>query len=66
MDIQMPKMDGLAATRNIRQWESDHQMGHTPIIALTASVLEDDVRATLAAGCDLHLGACPSNANSRL
>ena len=56
MDIQMPKMDGLAATRSIRQWEDDHTMGHTPIIALTASVLEDDVRAALAAGCDLHLG----------
>jgi CheY-like chemotaxis protein len=56
MDIQMPKMDGLAATRSIRQWEEDHKMGHTPIIALTASVLEDDVHAALAAGCDLHLG----------
>ncbi len=56
MDIQMPKMDGLAATRNIRQWENDHQMARTPIIALTASVLDDDVRATVAAGCDLHLG----------
>jgi CheY-like chemotaxis protein len=56
MDIQMPKMDGLAATRGIRQWEADHAMGHTPVIALTASVLEDDVRVALAAGCDLHLG----------
>ena len=55
MDIQMPKMDGLTATRSIRQWEADHTMGHTPVIALTASVLEDDVGATLAAGCDLHL-----------
>jgi two-component system, sensor histidine kinase and response regulator len=41
MDIQMPKMDGLAATRSIRQWEEDHRIAHTPIIALTASVLED-------------------------
>ena len=56
MDIQMPKMDGLAATRSIRQWEAGHAMGHTPIIALTASVLEDDVRAALTAGCDMHLG----------
>ena len=52
----MPKMDGLAATRSIRQWEAGHAMGHRPIIALTASVLEDDVRAALAAGCDMHLG----------
>jgi len=56
MDIQMPKMDGLAATRSIREWERDHAMGRTPIIALTASVLEDDVKAALAAGCDMHLG----------
>jgi CheY-like chemotaxis protein len=55
MDIQMPKMDGLAATRSIRQWEASHTLGHTPIVALTASVLEDDVQAALAAGCDLHL-----------
>jgi signal transduction histidine kinase/CheY-like chemotaxis protein len=56
MDIQMPKMDGLAATRGIRQWEADHAVARTPIIALTASVLEDEVRAALAAGCNLHLG----------
>ena len=56
MDIQMPKMDGLAATRSIREWERDHAMGRTPIIALTASVLEDDVKAALSAGCDMHLG----------
>ncbi len=55
MDIQMPKMDGLVATRSIRQWEASHTLGHTPIVALTASVLEDDVQAALAAGCDLHL-----------
>jgi two-component system sensor histidine kinase/response regulator len=55
MDIQMPEMDGLEATRLIRQWECEHDLGHTPIIALTASVLEEDVKKTLAAGCDQHL-----------
>ena len=55
MDIQMPVMDGLEATRLIRQWESEHDLGHTPIIALTASVLEEDVKKALAAGCDRHL-----------
>ncbi len=55
MDIQMPEMDGLEATRRIRQWESEHDLGHTPIIALTASVLEEDVKKALAAGCDQHL-----------
>ncbi len=55
MDIQMPVLDGLAATRLIRQWETEHGRQPTPVIALTASVLEDDVRNAIAAGCDSHL-----------
>ena len=55
MDIQMPGMDGLEATRLIRQWETEHDLGHTPIIALTASVLDEDVKKAFAAGCDQHL-----------
>jgi len=55
MDIQMPEMDGLEATRLIRQWESAHDLGHTPVIALTASVLAEDVAKAFAAGCDRHL-----------
>ncbi len=55
MDVQMPDIDGLAATRVIRQWESAQGLRATPIIALTASVLEDDVRRSLAAGCDEHV-----------
>jgi CheY-like chemotaxis protein len=55
MDIQMPEVDGLAATRTIRRWESDHGLSPTPIIALTASVLEEDVRLALASGCNLHM-----------
>jgi len=55
MDIQMPEVDGLAATRTIRRWESDHGLSPTPIIALSASVLEEDVRLALAAGCNLHM-----------
>jgi len=55
MDVQMPEVDGLAATRAIRQWESDHGLPATPIIALTASVLEDDVDRSFAAGCDDHV-----------
>jgi PAS domain S-box-containing protein len=55
MDVQMPELDGLAATRLIRKWEKDNHRTATPIIALTASALEEDVRRTLAAGCDLHL-----------
>ncbi len=55
MDIQMPEMDGLEATRQIRKWEADNHRSPTPIIALTASALEEDVQRTHAAGCDLHL-----------
>ncbi len=55
MDVQMPEIDGLAATRLIREWETANHRTPTPIVALTASALEEDVRRTLAAGCDLHL-----------
>ncbi len=55
MDVQMPEVDGLSATRAIRRWESEHGLSATPIIALTASVLEDDVNRCLAAGCDEHV-----------
>jgi PAS domain S-box-containing protein len=56
MDIQMPELDGLNATRMIRAWEKDHGIGPVPIIALTASVLQEDVKYALAAGCTAHLG----------
>jgi two-component system, sensor histidine kinase and response regulator len=55
MDIQMPEMDGLDATRTIRRWELEHGRVPTPIVALTAYALEDDVQRALSAGCNLHL-----------
>jgi len=55
MDLQMPVVDGLVATRMIRDWELANDSSRTPIIVLTASVLQDDVRKTLAAGADAHL-----------
>lgn len=55
MDVQMPVMDGLEATRTIRSWEKDRGFSRTPILALTASALEEDVRRALDAGVDMHI-----------
>jgi two-component system sensor histidine kinase/response regulator len=55
MDIQMPVMDGYIATRTIREWESQSALKPTPIIALTAFALKDEMQKSLEAGCDAHL-----------
>jgi PAS domain S-box-containing protein len=55
MDVHMPVMDGLEATRAIRAWEGERGHPPTPVVALTASAMAEDVRQTLAAGCDVHL-----------
>ncbi|MGH7864121.1 MAG: response regulator [Candidatus Binataceae bacterium] len=55
MDIQMPVMDGYAATRAIRNWEHEHGAPRTPILALSASALNEAVEKTLEAGCDAHV-----------
>ncbi len=55
MDRQMPAMDGLTATRNIRAWEKANGRAPTPIIALTASALKGDRETCLAAGCTAYL-----------
>ena len=55
MDIQMPVMDGYTAVRMIRAWEHARGAVRMPIIALTASALEESVHRSLAAGCDAHV-----------
>jgi len=56
MDVQMPILDGLAATLAIREAESAAGDGrHIPIVALTAHAFEDDERRCLAAGMDAYL-----------
>ncbi len=55
MDVQMPELDGLEATRVIRQWESDHDQPHLPVIALTAHALQSDRDECLAAGMNGYL-----------
>lgn len=52
MDVQMPIMDGLTASRTRREQEQNEQLPHMPIIALTASVLPEDKKAALDAGMD--------------
>ncbi len=53
MDIQMPVMDGLAATRKIR---NESRMNRsTPIVAVTAHCTEDDEKSSLEAGMNAHL-----------
>ncbi len=53
MDMQMPVMGGLEATRRIRAMES--QGSHTPIVAMTANATETDRQACLDAGMDDHV-----------
>ena len=55
MDVQMPVMDGLTATRAIRALPTV-QARMTPIIAMTANVLPDHVKRCLEAGMDDHIG----------
>ncbi|WP_413576658.1 ATP-binding protein [Bdellovibrio sp. HCB290] len=55
MDVQMPEMDGYAATSIIREWERATRHTHIPIIALTAHALSDDKQKSINAGCDDHI-----------
>ncbi len=50
MDVQMPIMDGLSATRSIRQ-----SGVHVPIIAISAGAMTSDIERAMDAGCSTHL-----------
>ncbi|PKL07641.1 MAG: hypothetical protein CVV51_13075, partial [Spirochaetae bacterium HGW-Spirochaetae-7] len=52
MDVSMPRMDGLEATRSIRALEAARGAGHVPIIALTAHSTAEDREACARAGMD--------------
>lgn len=55
MDIQMPVMDGLQATRQIRAWEQGHGIAPAAIIAVTAHAQNSDKAESLAAGMNDHV-----------
>jgi CheY-like chemotaxis protein len=52
MDVQLPEMDGLEATRALR---ADPSTAAIPVIAVTAHVKKDDEERCLAAGCAMHV-----------
>ena len=54
MDVMMPVMDGLTATREIRALERE-DAGVIPIIAMTANAYDEDRRKCMEAGMDAHM-----------
>jgi len=54
MDMRMPEMDGLEATRRIRELDREDAK-NVPIIALTANAFDEDVQRSLQAGMNAHL-----------
>jgi osomolarity two-component system sensor histidine kinase NIK1 len=55
MDVQMPIMGGFEATANIRQYELEHQLTRSPIIALTAHAMLGDREKCIQAQMDEYL-----------
>jgi CheY-like chemotaxis protein len=55
MDCQMPKLDGYATTRRLREWERRSGRERTPIVALTANALNGDASRCFEAGMDRYL-----------
>ena len=55
MDMQMPVMDGLTATREIRLNEAAMGLARTPVVMLTANALAEHIASAEAAGADRHL-----------
>jgi signal transduction histidine kinase/ActR/RegA family two-component response regulator len=55
MDVQMPVLDGVAATREIRAAEAEGGRARTPILAITADAMQHQVIEHLAAGFDGHV-----------
>ncbi|NTV95005.1 MAG: response regulator, partial [Thiobacillus sp.] len=55
MDMEMPEMDGIAATRAIRAREAESGRAHLPVVAMTANALQEDRERCRAAGMDGYI-----------
>jgi CheY-like chemotaxis protein len=55
MDCQMPRLDGYATTRRLREWERRTGRDRTPVVALTANALNGDASRCFEAGMDRYL-----------
>ncbi len=56
LDMQMPVMDGYTAAAAMRSYEKEQALPPAKIVALTASVMAEDVDKALRSGCDAHVG----------
>jgi CheY-like chemotaxis protein len=52
MDCVMPRVDGFEATRRLREWEATRKRPRVPVVALTASAMEEDEERCRRAGMD--------------
>jgi len=55
MDLQMPRLNGLEATQQIRQWEKENHLSETPIIAVSAQTLLRKENKATKAGCNGYI-----------
>ena len=62
MDMMMPQLDGLAATRAIRLIEAERGARRTPVAMLSANAMAEHVQAAEEAGCDAHIAKPVSGA----
>ncbi len=55
MDCEMPVLDGFSATEQLRAWEQSEQRPRTPVVALTAHILNEHKERARAVGMDGHM-----------